>query len=94
MFRDPINQLRRFIPLRLDDAEIKDVLKQFAHVDWRQKADEEYAKLLATCRPAVTETGRASEQKDQLQLRPRPLEGKRLGRGSGAALRLPKSRLQ
>jgi hypothetical protein len=46
MFRDPTNQQRRFIPLRLDDAEIKDTLKQFAYVDWRQMANEEYARLL------------------------------------------------
>ena len=53
MFRDPTNAQRRFIPLRLDDAEIKDTLKQFAYVDWRQRYDEQYAKLLAACRPPV-----------------------------------------
>jgi GTPase SAR1 family protein len=51
LFRDPTNQQRRFIPLRLDDAVIKDTLKQFAYVDWRQKSHEQYARLLATCRP-------------------------------------------
>ena len=35
LFRDPTNQQRRFIPVRLDDAEIRDALKQFAYVDWR-----------------------------------------------------------
>jgi WD40 repeat protein len=53
MFRDPTNARRRFIPLRLDDAEIKDTLKQFAYVDWRQKSDEHYKKLLTACK--VTE---------------------------------------
>ncbi len=51
MFRDPTNVQRRFIPLRLDDAEIKDTLKQFAYVDWRQRSAEQYARLLAACRP-------------------------------------------
>jgi len=52
LFRDPTNAERRFIPLRLDDAEIKDTLKQFAYVDWRKKSGEQYARLLAACRPA------------------------------------------
>ena len=49
LFRDPTNAWRRFIPLRLDDTEIKDTLKQFAYVDWRQKSDEHYKKLLNAC---------------------------------------------
>lgn len=56
LFRDPTNAERRFIPLRLDDAEITDMLKQFAYIDWRQKAPEQYARLLAACRPASAET--------------------------------------
>ncbi|HEY7531236.1 MAG TPA: toll/interleukin-1 receptor domain-containing protein [Nitrospiraceae bacterium] len=32
LFRDPTNQQRRFIPLRLDDSNIKDSLKQFAYL--------------------------------------------------------------
>ncbi len=54
MFRDPTNQQRRFIPLRLDDAEIKDALRQFAYVDWRQRNVAQYAKLLAACRPPAS----------------------------------------
>ena len=46
LFRDPTNAERRFIPLRLDDAEITDTLKQFAYIDWRQKTQEQYARLL------------------------------------------------
>jgi len=34
-FRDPLNQERRFIPLRLDDARIKGSLAQFLHINWR-----------------------------------------------------------
>jgi hypothetical protein len=56
LFRDPTNLKRRFVPLRLDDAPIPDVLKQFAYVDWRQRSEAEYARLLEACRPAVERT--------------------------------------
>ncbi len=46
LFRDPTNQQRRFIPLRIDDCDIKDLLKQFAYVDWRIASDTQYKKLL------------------------------------------------
>ena len=55
LFRDPTSAQRRFIPLRLDDAEIKDTLRQYAYVDWRQPSDEQYARLLAACRPPFAE---------------------------------------
>jgi hypothetical protein len=67
MFRDPTNAQRRFILLRLDNAEIKDTLKQFAYVDWRQKSDEQYARLLAACRPPVVATKPAIAQKSESQ---------------------------
>ncbi|KCZ70864.1 WD40 repeat-containing protein [Candidatus Methanoperedens nitroreducens] len=65
LFRDPTNARRRFIPLRLDDAEIKDILKQFAYVDWRQRSDEQYVKLLEACRPPVVATKPTGIQKQQ-----------------------------
>jgi hypothetical protein len=34
-FRDPLNQERRFIPLRLGDALIKTVLPRFPYLNWR-----------------------------------------------------------
>lgn len=50
-FRDPLNKQRRFVPLRLDDAEIKASLAQFLYLDWHTgKQDETYPKLLAACR--------------------------------------------
>lgn len=49
LFRDPTNAERRFIPLRLDDVEIKNILRQFAYIDWRNKSDEEYHKMLTIC---------------------------------------------
>src|SRR5436190_12702563 len=55
-FRDPLNQERRFIPLRLDDAPVKGSLAQFLHIDWRAGAREEsYPKLLEASRPPRTE---------------------------------------
>ena len=51
VFRDPVNRNRRFIPVRLDDAEIPDTLRCFRYVDWR--SDDRmapYEQLLAACR--------------------------------------------
>ena len=49
-FRDPMNQERRFIPVRLDDSPIKGSLAQFLYVDWcSADGEQEYAKLLETC---------------------------------------------
>ena len=46
-FRDPLNQERRFIPLRLDNAPIKGSLAQFLYIDWLpQNREQEYSKLL------------------------------------------------
>jgi TIR domain len=46
MFRDPTNEQRRFIPVRMDDADIKDPLKHFSYIDWRHKENEQYERLL------------------------------------------------
>ena len=73
LFRDPTNAERRFIPLRLDDAEITDTLKQFAYIDWRQKTQEEYARLLAACRPALA--GQADTQRQRQSPTVKVLEG-------------------
>ena len=52
VFDDPTNEERRFIPLRLDSAEIKPALKPFAFVDWRKESPSEYARLTAAFRAA------------------------------------------
>lgn len=51
-FRDPLNTLRRFIPVRLDDAPLRGSLAQFRFVDWRRDENEAYALLLNACRPS------------------------------------------
>lgn len=66
-FRDPTNKARRFIPLRLDDADIKDSLKQFAYVDWRKRSDEQYENLLRTCRPVETPSPLGSRSDGSLE---------------------------
>ncbi|MCK6559993.1 toll/interleukin-1 receptor domain-containing protein [candidate division KSB1 bacterium] len=46
-FRNPLNQERRFIPLRLDDAPIKGSLAQFLYINWlSQDREQQYPKLL------------------------------------------------
>ncbi|MBI5820023.1 MAG: TIR domain-containing protein [Verrucomicrobia bacterium] len=54
-FRDPLNRERRFIPLRLDEAEIVGSLKQFSYLDWHREEnrEQEYAKLLKACRQSA-----------------------------------------
>ncbi len=39
-FRDPLNDERRFLPLRLDDAPIKGSLAQFLYINWRPERGE------------------------------------------------------
>ncbi len=56
LFRDPSNRERRFIPLRLDDAEIKGPLRSFAYVDWRKAAAKQYRQFLEALGPRLEET--------------------------------------
>ena len=67
LFRDPTNAQRRFIPLRLDAAEIPDILRQYAFVDWRERSEEQYARLLAACRPPQEEPPSKPTQKAETQ---------------------------
>ena len=53
-FRDPLNKKRRFTPLRLDTAPIKDSLEQISYINWASKSREkDYVKLLKACQPPV-----------------------------------------
>jgi WD40 repeat protein/GTPase SAR1 family protein len=52
LFRDPTNSRRRFIPLLLEECKVPDILRQFLYLDWRDKSDDGFAKLLAILRPA------------------------------------------
>ena len=46
---DPLNQERRFIPLRLDDAPIKGSLAQFLYINWlTANREQEYVKLTSS----------------------------------------------
>ena len=63
LFRDPTNQQRRFIPVRLDDAEILDTLKQFAYVDWRSKNDQAYEQLLNSIKPPARQLKKSAKGK-------------------------------
>src|SRR6476661_5823200 len=54
-FRDPLNKLRRFIPLKLEDAPVKGSLAQFRYINWLPDArEQEYPKLLDSCRPPAS----------------------------------------
>ena len=66
-FRDPLNNERGFIPLRLDGADIKGSLAQSLYVDWRTEDPEEYKKLLAACRP-MTHLSASSMQDTRVEV--------------------------
>src|SRR5215218_10807679 len=65
LFSDPTNSRRRLIPLRLDDTEPSDTLKQYAHIDWRTQAPDQYAALLHACRPQAASQAPITEQKEE-----------------------------
>ncbi len=52
IFRDPQNLERRFVPLRLDDAPIKTMLRGYAYINWQSEADRQaqLGRLLQACR--------------------------------------------
>ena len=53
LFRDPTNVELRFIPLLIETCSPPDVIAQFAHIDWRDRKNESYAKLLSACREST-----------------------------------------
>ncbi len=57
-FRDPGNQDRRFLPLRLDDCQIPATLRRLQFIDWRHESEAAWQQLLATLR---SESGRLPE---------------------------------
>src|SRR5262249_50500595 len=58
-FRDPLNRNRRFLPIRLDDAEIDESLAPYSFVDWRRGVrDTQYPVLYDVCHvPVVVDVG-------------------------------------
>ncbi|MGH8475588.1 MAG: toll/interleukin-1 receptor domain-containing protein [Methylococcales bacterium] len=56
-FRDPLNQERRFLPLRLDDAPIKGSLAQFLFIDWRPAEQERTRSMGKRIHPAASYRG-------------------------------------
>jgi WD40 repeat protein len=59
-FRDPLNNERRFIPLRLDSAPLDSPLAQFLAIDWQTEPE----KLVEACRPTWTELRGTDERRD------------------------------
>lgn len=49
-FRDPLNRQRRFVPVRLDEAQVPGTLAQFLYVDYRSRDSADYSRLLEACR--------------------------------------------
>ena len=66
-FRDPLNQERRLLPLRLDDAAVPIWLDLYRHIDWRGNREGAIARLV--------EAGSAAELKNQSITEALVLEG-------------------
>ena len=50
-FRDPVNKERRFIPIRLDEAPIRNSLRPYSYASWLpEDRQQSYSKLLDACR--------------------------------------------
>ena len=59
LFRDPQNLERRFVPLRLDDAPIKAMLRGYAYINWQSEVDRQaqLGRLLEACGARQRQTG-------------------------------------
>jgi hypothetical protein len=49
-FRDPLNQERRYVVLRLDDTPLTATLAPFLYADWRNGDADEFERLVVACR--------------------------------------------
>ena len=67
LFRDPTNKDRRFIPVLLEDADPPDVIAQFAYIDWRDRDDAEYQKIVLACQRPIR-SDRAEAQRAEAGL--------------------------
>ena len=66
LFNDPINKTRRFIPLKLDDSEVPFTLRQFASIDWRDRDETQYERLLSVVRDnAETQLSESNNEETQ-----------------------------
>lgn len=67
LFRDPTNKDRRFIPLLLEDCDIRDTIRRFRYVDWRNEDESEYKKLIKMMLPGSNSTTRSIRDRDWLR---------------------------
>jgi small GTP-binding protein len=74
LFRDPTNKSRRFIPLLLEQADIPDILNQYLYIDWQERGEEQYVRLLAACRPPQQAKKQEAQQTTSLEAKPQPVE--------------------
>ncbi|MEM7127721.1 MAG: TIR domain-containing protein, partial [Chloroflexota bacterium] len=80
LFRDPANEARRFVPLRLDECDIPDMLAQFLYIDWQGPDLDAQTQLIISCSPptqlnteSVEATPVESQQSESIEsARPNP----------------------
>lgn len=63
-FRDPLNKAKRFIPVRLDDSEPPDFLRESLFVDLQNPGDPTcFERLLDACRPPTEPSAESANSK-------------------------------
>ncbi len=60
LFSDPQNKQQRFIPVQLDDAEVPFRIRHFARLEWQDRSEAAYQKMLSACRLDSSDTDRKS----------------------------------
>lgn len=70
-FRDPLNKAKRFIPVRLDDVEPPDSLRENLFVDLRNPGDPDgFERLLDACRPPSEPSAESAKAVRRVQSTP------------------------
>jgi small GTP-binding protein len=67
LFRDPTDAQRRFIPVLLDNVEIKETLKPYAYLDLRARTDAQFENILKACSPRAEDSTSLTEPENVWQ---------------------------
>jgi hypothetical protein len=60
LFSDPQNKQQRYIPVRLDSAEVPFRIRHFARLEWQDRSEAAYQKMLSACRVVSSDADKTS----------------------------------
>jgi hypothetical protein len=60
LFSDPQNKQQRFIPVRLDSAVVPFRIRHFARLEWQDRNEATYQKMLSACRVVSSDADQPS----------------------------------